>query len=339
MKTVFSKIYASLKRNFKTILFDGLFLGIFIFLCYYPLPFLVYRPGGLIKLNDRISVEGGSNITGSYNMSYVTVARGTLPNLLLATIIDNWDIKKEADTLVYDDDYETNHKISQLSLRNSVDIAKLVAFKKAGYEVNIEKLQLVVQSIDENANTDLQTADQIESINDISCMDIPDLRAYISELELGEKVNLKVENEGGYQMRYAHVYEYEGRKVIGITFFENYEYVTPLEVDFTTKASEAGASGGLMLTLAVYDQIVSDDLTNGQTIVGTGTIDKEGNVGAIGGIKYKMLGAQRNKADVYFAPEDNCADAKNVYSQYKLDFDLVCVKNIDDAINYLNSIK
>ena len=339
MKNLINKIYAYFLKNYKKIIGDLLFIIIFITFCYYPLPFVVYRPGGLINLNDRVTIDNGDSISGSYNMSYVTVARGTLPNLILASVINNWDIKKESDSLAYDEDYETNLKISQLDLQNSVDIAKLVAFKKAGYDVAIKNKQIVVKSIDKKSNTNLQILDKIEMINGINCEDIIDLRSYINSFEIGDKVIFSVidENEN-VQERYAYIYEHENRKVVGITFFEKYDYTTPLEVSFTSKATESGSSGGLMLTLAMYDQLIKEDLTNGKTIVGTGTIDQYGNVGAIGGIKYKMLGVD-GKADAFLVPQDNCDEAQVVYEKYDLNFKFTCVATIDEAISYLNSIK
>lgn len=337
MKKHINKLYDYLKKNYKTIILDLVLIFAFITFCYYPLPFVIYRPGGLINLNERISIEGKDPSSGTYNMSYVTVARGNIPNLIMAFLINDWDIKKEEDSLVYDEDYETNLKISQLDLQNSVDVAKLVAFERAGYDVKIKNKQIVVKSIDESADTNLKSLDKIETLNGIDCADIPDLRAFVATFNIGDEVTLKVQTDDGYQEKYAKVYEYENRKVLGITFFERYEYETPLEVDFSSKTTESGSSGGLMLSLTIYDELVEKDLTKGKTIVGTGTIDKLGKVGAIGGIKYKMLGV-KNEADIFFAPDANCKEAQNIYKNHDLDFNLVCVKTFEEAISYLNSI-
>ena len=71
-------------------------------------------------------------------------------------------------------------------------------------------------------------------------------------------------------------------------------------IDF--KGNESGPSGGLMLTIAIYDKLVSKDLTNGLKIVGTGTIDYDGNVGQIDGVSYKLKGAVKKGADIFIAP-------------------------------------
>ena len=65
-----------------------------------------------------------------------------------------------------------------------------------------------------------------------------------------------------------------------------------------------------MLTLAIYSNLNKIDLTHGKTIVGTGTIDADGNVGQISGIKYKLLGAVANKGDIFLVPDgDNYKEA------------------------------
>ena len=48
--------------------------------------------------------------------------------------------------------------------------------------------------------------------------------------------------------------------------------------------------------------------SGGKTIAGTGTIDKDGKVGRIGGIELKMLGAKRDGATWFLAPASNCLD-------------------------------
>ena len=105
-----------------------------------------------------------------------------------------------------------------------------------------------------------------------------------------------------------------------------------------TKDSEAGSSGGLMLSLEIYDKLTSKDLSHGKKVMGTGTIDEDGNVGAIGGVKYKMLGAQKDGADIFFVPKENYDEAKKVYKKNNLSFELVMVETFDEAINYLNNL-
>lgn len=115
----------------------------------------------------------------------------------------------------------------------------------------------------------------------------------------------------------------------------NYEYETeePLNINF--KSGEGGSSGGLVLTLGIYSEITGIDLLKGRNIAGTGTIDIEGNVGEIDGIKYKIAGAVKNKMDLILVSPYNYEEAKKVVKENNYKIELVCVKTFEEAINYL----
>lgn len=68
-----------------------------------------------------------------------------------------------------------------------------------------------------------------------------------------------------------------------------------------------GPSAGMMYALGLVDLLTPQAEANGQVVAGTGTIDDQGKVGAIGGIDLKMLGARRDGASWFLAPQANCA--------------------------------
>ena len=64
------------------------------------------------------------------------------------------------------------------------------------------------------------------------------------------------------------------------------------------------------------------------------TIDGVGNVAAVGGIKEKLVSAERAGAEVFFVPSGNCADMDGVGSHARI----VSVSTLDDAINALDAL-
>ena len=92
------------------------------------------------------------------------------------------------------------------------------------------------------------------------------------------------------------------------------------------------------MALSIYDYLTEEDLTNNLKIVGTGTIDEEGNVGEIGGVKYKIKAAVKNDTDIFFVPKDNYEEAMEVKNTNNLDIKLISISNITDAINYLENL-
>lgn len=96
-----------------------------------------------------------------------------------------------------------------------------------------------------------------------------------------------------------------------------------------------GPSAGLMYTLGVIDRLTPAKETGGMTIAGTGTMEKDGSVGAIGGIRLKMIGAKRDGAAWFLAPADNCDE---VVGNVPAGLRDVRVSNLDDAYRALAAI-
>ena len=88
-----------------------------------------------------------------------------------------------------------------------------------------------------------------------------------------------------------------------------------------------------MYTLTLLDMLSDEDILDGRTIAGSGSIDRNGGVGAIGGIRQKIVGAEREGAEVVFVPEGNWEAAQEAPA----DIELVMVSTIDDALEWLGA--
>lgn len=99
--------------------------------------------------------------------------------------------------------------------------------------------------------------------------------------------------------------------------------------------SIGGPSAGMMYTLGLIDKLTPADESGGKTIAGTGTIDKKGDVGRIGGIRLKMLGAKRDGATWFLAPADNCGEVAGNVPDGLRD---VKVSTLDEAYRALVAI-
>ena len=93
------------------------------------------------------------------------------------------------------------------------------------------------------------------------------------------------------------------------------------------------------MTLTIYSYLNNIDLTHGKKIVGTGTIDRNGNVGEISGIKYKLMGAVKEKADIFLVPQgENYIEARNLKNEKSYDIDIVPVETFKEALKYLKEL-
>lgn len=91
--------------------------------------------------------------------------------------------------------------------------------------------------------------------------------------------------------------------LIGISLLTEYDF--PIDVSIQLE-HVGGPSAGLMFALGIIDRLTPGQLTGGEDIAGTGTIEADGTVGPIGGIRQKLYGAKDSGADYFLAPQQNC---------------------------------
>lgn len=109
----------------------------------------------------------------------------------------------------------------------------------------------------------------------------------------------------------------------------------PFTLEFDL-AGIGGPSAGLLFALGIVDKLTPADLTGGRIIAGTGSLDDSGEVGAIGGITQKLIGARAADATVFLTPVANCeAAAKNPPAGLRL----VKVGTLDDALSALAALR
>jgi Lon-like protease len=92
----------------------------------------------------------------------------------------------------------------------------------------------------------------------------------------------------------------------------------------------------MMYTLALIDLLSEGDLTKGYVVAGTGTIEADGSVGGIGGIRQKVVAAEAAGAEYILVPEANYEAALTAERQ---DIELVSVATIDDALAFFDSLE
>ena len=335
---MFTKIYDKIKEFIKEN-YKGLIAIVVVFLLFMiELPYSIYTPGGAVDLNKRISVNNGYEAEGSFNMAYVSMVRGSIPFLLLSYIIPDWDIVSSDEITIEGENMEEMLEREKLYMQESMDAAIINAYRAAGADLNITGTISEVSFIAEEADTNLKIGDEIIRANQVEIHSLDDLKKVIEGLDEKEKVRLDVIRDDEEKECFAYTYKTDDGMKIGVSLLTTYEYTTAPEVSITSKASEAGSSGGLMMSLTIYNSLVPEDITGGKKIVGTGTIDIDGNVGEIGGVKYKLIGAVKNDADVFICPEENYEEAVKVALDKDYDIPIISVSTFLEAIEALEEL-
>ena len=318
LNKLYSKIIKFLKNNITKLLIIIFLLVLFNF----KLPYYIEKPGDLKNLNHKIIVENEYESKGTLNLTYVLQKDATIFNYIESLFEKNSKlIKKEKNV---EENIQNLNKQSILSLKNSYNTACYVANKKNNNKDILNNFNYYISNV-ENINTNLEIGDKIISIDGYKIEQIEQIKEIIGNYESSIEIEIIVnDNEKKF-------IKLENGK-LGISVIKIYDCKN---VKFDFKNNESGGSGGLMIALSIYDKLIKTDLTGGKKIAGTGTIDIKGNIGEISGVSYKLIGAAKNKADIFFVPKENYNEALVTKNENKLNIEIVEVNTFDDALNYL----
>lgn len=331
IKRIKKYIINDIKRNYK--FYIGLFLIMALFLVRFD--YVIYTPGSLENLNDRIIVTPSNESKGSMNLTYVTSIPANIPNMLLSLIIPNWDIESLNNMRVEDESEKEIENRDKIYLKDTSYDAIIAAFKEANMKYEITNVDVTITYIYNIAKTNLKVGDVIKTINGVKITSFNSLINEVNKYEAGEKLIINVLRNNKIIECEATLVSEENKKMIGISLAELKNIKTNPEVKFVFKNNESGSSRGLMCALEIYNRITKYDITKGDIISGTGVIDENGNVGSIGGVKYKLKGAVNKHAKVFIVPSDNYEEAISLKNKYKYDIEIIKADTLKNVIKAL----
>jgi PDZ domain-containing protein len=122
------------------------------------------------------------------------------------------------------------------------------------------------------------------------------------------------------------------RTIVGFTPRDTRTVTVPVTVDVDT-GDVGGPSAGLAFTLALIDALTPGSLTGDTRIAVTGTIDADGNVGAIGSLPQKADAIRRAGASLFIVPvgqsDEDLARAREIAGD---GVQIVTVATLDEAL-------
>ena len=234
----------------------------------------------------------------------------------------------------------TPQELSEISMQNmmtSENVAIAVALDSLNYEIQSEgDGVLVVGLLDDSPVKDkLIKNDLIVSINNELVKSVSEFISMLRTYEIGDIVNIGLirnEQELTIETKLIEHVEYENEPMVGfLASTPNQQFIFPFEVDIKT-GNVGGPSAGMMMALNVYNLLTEDDITNGKKIAGTGTIEIDGSIGPVGGVKQKVIAAKRANAGLILVPTANYEEA-SVFSDDNTE--IVAVDSFDNALNVI----
>lgn len=277
----------------------------------------VFNVNGKLKGKDIISVKNTNIPTTPLAMTTVSVQgcddKGITYWQLIKSELTSSDAVVERDSVCPKNISEkTVSQMNAAQMTGSQDSAVVAAWQLTKPDA---KFTLTVeQAVTDSAKQAFNKGDKLVSIVDadsksVQITNYKQLREVLEKLTPGKPIKLTVER-GSTTQEVSVVGakpEDSSRKgaMLGITL--NVNPPTGHEVTYAVE-NIGGPSAGMIFALDIAQRLEGKNYAGTTPVAGTGTIDLSGNVGAIGGIKQKMLGARDEGYKVFLAPVGNCAD-------------------------------
>ncbi|MEY4618165.1 MAG: hypothetical protein RL101_351 [Actinomycetota bacterium] len=310
-----------------------------------PAPYVIERPGpafnvlGTDQGKKVITITGAETFATDGELDLLTVSlvgnREQTPSwpeifgawLDPAQTVTPMDEVYPAGTTVEESEAE-----SVAMMEESQQSAIYVALTKLGYKI---PQQIYAQQVNKNAPASglIVAGDFFESVNGKKPANYEHLISMVNNYDGETPLKFTVLRKSERKtFEISPRKDKDGQYRIGVFIGTKYEFPVNVKLELS---DVGGPSGGMIFALGIYDGLTKGALTGGAHIAGTGTIDSDGTIGPIGGIRQKLFAAQRAGAKYFLAPAENCND---VSGHVPAGLQVFRVEIFDDALKVVTAI-
>ncbi len=291
-------------------------------------------------LADKVEVEGEKPHPpgGIYYVDVVVREASLLEKVASMTRPDGADLVPAQALVPPGSTFRERRRQNLRQMDRSQEIAAAVALRDLGYDVKAEPEGALVVAVGDGAPAEgkLQPTDLIVAVDGKPVRTPDDLRRLIGTHEPGDSVRLRVRR--GTDVEEISVgtiasTDEPGRPIVGIQVEQSADIQLPIDVEIDL-AGVGGPSAGLAFALDIVEEL-RGNVDHGLKVAATGEIELDGDVLPIGGVKQKVIGAQRSGADVFLVPAgDNAREAR----RHAGDLRIIPVENFRQALQALATV-
>ncbi|MDQ1454668.1 MAG: Lon-like protease [Actinomycetota bacterium] len=289
-------------------------------------PYTTIAPGDALSLPPLVSVQGAKAYPaprGDIRLLFVRLAyHVNLWQYVRARLDSDIDLAKDGDINPGKLSPTQQNERDLQEMADAKDAATVVALRTAGYKVSVLP-GLTVSDLSPGmpAIKVLHWGDVVVSADGHKIVAANDLTVAIAKHKVGEQVSLVVERAGKQLSVAVKLGVFtdgpaQGHKGIGVSLLPR--FTSPVKVAVDTR-DIGGPSAGLAMTLAIVDDLTPGDITGGNRVAVTGTIDSAGNVGEIGGIEQKAVAARAAGVKLFIVPQCSPDDQAAALASCKAD--------------------
>lgn len=315
-------------------------------------------PADAQPVEPRLSIDGPTTYGGNGQVLFVTVRTPELSMLEWWVGRENpaVDPKSYADLFATETPQQQNTR-GQRDMRTAKETAEFVALKRLGFDAKLTPGEVIVdqlvclkasddgRSCAQFAPSDklLDPGDKLVSVDGAKLSVVDDLFPVLANHKPGDKVKIEYDRDGkpgSGEIELIAAPDEPTRTIIGFVPSDTATISLPdnVKINIDTE-SIGGPSAGLAFTVTLIDQLSKGDLLGGKEIAITGTININGEVGAIGGLSSKASAVLQSGAKYFLVPtsqgEADIAKAREVVGSK---VEIIPVATLDEALAALARI-
>jgi PDZ domain-containing protein len=283
-----------------------------------PLPYYALEPGTVRPTTDLVFVEGADVHRPSGSISYTTVrlSQATLLEAIGGWLDGDVDVLPR-DAVLGDRDPDENRTYNRDLMNDSKLVATEVALAELGYPITVNVTGMVIVNVgtDYPSSRVLEAGDVIVAVDGERLDQREDLSRVLSAHSPGDEVAITVEpfdadGEETVNVELSAAADDPGRAIIGVQVQpRDLDYDLPFDVSIDS-GSVGGPSAGLAFTLSIIDVLTEGELTGGEAVAVTGTIEADGTVGPVGGVAQKIAAVRDADIKIFLVPTDEYEEAR-----------------------------
>jgi Lon-like protease len=232
-----------------------------------------------------------------------------------------------------------------LEMSQAEAAAKTAALVRLGYHVTATAAGAVIFGTFDGtpAASTLQVGDVITAVDGTPVTSAKDLTVVLDRYHSGQTITMSVRVGGSGPPRPVAVTLHATRVDLGFGQYTtlnlgiepedevDYQYPFPVNINVT---NIGGPSAGLAMTLGVMDALTDGSITGGHTVAATGTIDADGDVGAVGGVPQKTVAVENAGATIFIVPRGD-GNYQQALSKDRPGLKVYAVTTLDQALAVL----
>ena len=311
--------------------------------------YVAFVPGSARETESLVTVEGLEEFPSEGELYFTTVrvrSGLSLWSYLWHQMGDDNELVRE-EQVFGDRTVEENREINLERMASSKDLAVSVALEELGYDAISSDGVWILEVTEDSAAAaaGLAAGEVIVAVNDVPVLTTGQLVNAIAQNDPGAVATVTIEDRSGASsvvpVTLGARPDDEAVAFLGVATQERVDLKKDqlgIKVDIAS-GNVGGPSAGLAFTLAILDQLTEGELTGGQRVAVTGTIEIDGSVGPVGGVPQKTAAVRDLGIKTFIVPAAlGEEEIEFLRERAGSDLDIVPVATLDEALEVLGTL-